>query len=107
LVEAKVKKVYSAHYHRRAGGEYKGLEVVVTGALGTNLKTKEPDKKLTEIEKINFKITNNLSFGGLVTEENVSGLMVVTVTKKGLSDKWLTIKDIKAKIEQTKDNTMF
>lgn len=35
--EAGVKKIFCGHYHRNAGGFYKGLEVVVTTAIGCQL----------------------------------------------------------------------
>lgn len=99
MVKANVKKVYCAHYHRRAGGKYKELEVVVSGALGTNILTKEvpPGLQQSRIEAINFKLSYE-GFGGTEADEETSGLQVVTVSKEGLSEEWLNIKQIKKEI---------
>jgi len=99
MVKANVKKVYCAHYHRRAGGKYKELEVVVSGALGTHILTKEVPRSLqkSRIEAINFKLSYE-GFGGVEASEETSGLQVVTVSKEGLSEEWLNIKQIKKEI---------
>jgi len=99
MVKANVKKVYSAHYHRRAGGKYKDLEVVVTGALGTHIRTKEVPRNLqnSRLDEINFKISYE-GFGGVEANEETSGLQVVTVRKEGLSEKWLNIRQMKKEI---------
>merc|ERR1711920_66924 len=99
MVKANVKKVYCAHYHRRAGGKYKELEVVVSGALGTHIVTKDIPLSLqkSRIEAINFKLSYE-GFGGVEANEETSGLQVVTVSKEGLSEEWLNIKQIKKEI---------
>jgi len=101
MVKANVKKVYSSHYHRRAGGWYKDLEVVVSGALGTNIRTKETplDFQKSRIDEINFKLSYE-GFGGVEASEEISGLQVVTVRKEGLSEKWLNIRQIKKEINE-------
>jgi len=99
MVKANVKKVYWSHYHRRAGGKYKDLEVVVSGALGTHIRTKEvpPNHKKSRIDEINFKLSYE-GFGGVEANEETSGLQVVTVSKEGLSEEWLNIRQIKKEI---------
>jgi len=99
MVKANVKKVYCSHYHRRAGGNYKNLEVVVSGALGTNILTKDTPLNLQEsrIDEINFKLSYE-AFGGVVANEEISGLQVVTVRKEGLSEEWLSIRQIKKEL---------
>lgn len=99
MVEANVRKVYSAHYHRRAGGVYKGLEVVVSGALGTHIRTKDVpiEYQDSKLDEINFKLSFQ-GFGGTETNEHTSGLQVVTVTKDGLNEEWLTIAQMRNKI---------
>jgi len=99
MLKANVKKVYCAHYHRRAGGIYKELEVVVTGALGTHIRTKEVPKKFqrSKLEEINFKLSYE-GFGGTEVNEKTSGLQVVTVSKTGLEEEWLNIAQITEKI---------
>jgi len=101
MVNAGVKKVYSSHYHRRAGGKYKGLEVVVTGAIGTHIVTKEVPEKYqgSKLDEYNFKLSYE-GFERTETNEDTSGLQVVTVTKEGLSEKWLTIADITKELKQ-------
>jgi len=99
MVNANVRKVYSAHYHRRAGGVYEGLEVVVSGALGTHIRTKDVPIEYQDswLDEINFKLSFQ-GFGGTETNEDTSGLQVVTVTKEGLSEEWLTIAQMRNKI---------
>lgn len=92
LVEANVKKVYCSHYHRRAGGKYKGLEVVVSGAVGTHIRTKEVPLEFegSRLDEINFKLSY-AGFGGTETKEDTSGFNVVTVSREGFSEEWLSI----------------
>jgi len=103
MVKAGVKKVYCAHYHRRAGGKYKELdkelEVVVSGALGTHIRTKEVPSNFqnSRLDEINFKLSRE-GFGGLEANEETSGLQVVTVRKEGLSEEWLNIAQMKKEI---------
>jgi len=96
MLKAKVSKVYCSHYHRRAGGKYKGLEVVVTGAVGTHIRTKTVPKELkkSKLDAYNFKLSYE-GFEGTETNEKTSGLMVVTVDKRGLSEEWMNIAQIK------------
>merc|ERR1719184_532220 len=97
MVSAGVKNVYCAHYHRRAHGLYKGLKVMVTGALGTSIFTKdEPeDMKGNEVAVASFKVSGE-AFNGLGAKEDKSGLYVVTVGKtKVLKEKWMSIADMK------------
>jgi len=99
MLEANVKKVYSSHYHRRAGGKYKELEVVVTGAIGTQILTKNvpPEFEGSKLDEINFKLAYE-GFGGVETNEESSGLLVVTVSKDGLSEKWINVKEMRMEI---------
>jgi len=101
MVKANVKKVYCSHYHRRAGGKYKDLEVVVSGALGTSIRTKKVPRhhQKSRIDEINFKLSYE-GFGGVEANEETSGLQVVTVRKEGLSEEWLSIKQIKEEISE-------
>jgi len=101
MVKSNVKKVYCSHYHRRAGGKYKDkdLEVVVSGALGTSILTKKAPPNLSRIEEINFKLSYE-GFGGVEANEETSGLQVVTVSKEGLSEEWLSIRQIKEVISE-------
>jgi len=98
MVNAGVKKVYCAHYHRRAGGKYRGLEVVVSGALGTHIRTKPvPDEiRGSRLKEINFKLSFQ-GFEGTETNAETSGLHVVTVTRDSLTEKWLSIAEITKK----------
>jgi len=102
MLKANVKKVYCAHYHRRAGGKYKELEVVVSGALGTHIRTKEVPRNLQNsgLDGINFKISYE-GFGGVEANEETSGLQVVTVRKEGLSEEWLNIRQMKKEINSS------
>jgi len=101
MVDANVKKVYCAHYHRRSGGKYRGLEVVVSAALGTHIRTKPVPKELlgSRLDGINFKLSYD-GFGGTETNEETSGLQVVTVTRDGLTENWLTIAEITKEISR-------
>jgi len=91
---AGVQNVYCAHYHRQAHGRYKGVKVMVTGALGTSIFTKEaPEaiKQKGEIEVASFKVSFD-GFGGLGAKEDKSGLYVVNVgEKKVISEEWMSI----------------
>lgn len=91
---AGVKNVYCAHYHRQAQGKYKGLKVMVTGALGTSIFTKEAPEDIQQkgaIEVASFKVSRE-GFGGLGPEEDKSGLYVVNVGKeKVISEDWMSI----------------
>jgi len=103
MVEAGVRNMYCAHYHRRAGGTYNGLKVMVTGAVGTVIFTKDlpEDVKEDEVKKANFKISFE-GFGGLSAEPKDSGLYVVTVKKEGTYETWMSIGDISKKIQYGK-----
>jgi len=100
MFKGKVKKVYCSHYHRRAGGKYKDLEVVVTGALGTHIRTKNVPLELqgSRLDEINFKLSYE-GFGGVEASEETSGLQVVTVSKDGLTEEWLNIKQMMKEIK--------
>jgi len=108
MVEANVKKVYCSHYHRRAGGMYKGLEVVVTGAVGTHIRTKDVpiEYQGNKLDEINFKLSFQ-GFGGVETNENTSGLQVVTVSKEGLKEEWLTIAQMKKETDYWRNHSKF
>lgn len=103
MVKANVKKVYCSHYHRRAGGKYKDLEVVVSGALGTHILTKEVpiEFQRSKLDEINFKLSYK-GFGGVETNENTSGLQLVSVSLNGLSEEWLSIAQIRKEITESK-----
>jgi len=100
MLKAGVTKVYCAHYHRRAGGIYKGLEVVVAGALGTHIVTKDVPQELrrSKLDEINFKLSYQ-GFGGTEVSEKTSGLLVVSVSREGLDEEWLNISQITKEIE--------
>jgi len=99
MLKADVRKVYCSHYHRRAGGTYKDLEVVVSGALGTHILTKDVPEEFqkSKLDEMNFKLSYE-GFGGTETNEDTSGLQVVTISRKGLSEEWLNISQIKKEI---------
>jgi len=99
MLKANVSKVYCSHYHRRAGGIYKDLEVVVSGAVGTHILTKDVPVKFqkSKLDQFNFKLSYE-GFGGTEANEDTSGLQVVTVSRKGLSEEWLNITQIKKEI---------
>jgi len=103
MLKADVKKVYCSHYHRRAGGKYKGLEVVVSGALGTHILTKDVPKEFrgSKLDEINFKLSYQ-GFGGTEVNEKTSGLQVVSVSSEGLDEEWLSIAQITKEIESKK-----
>jgi len=99
MVAAGVKNVYCAHYHRRAQGVYKELKVMVTGALGTSIFTKEDPEDIQgegkDVERANFRISRE-GFGGLGAKEEKSGLYVVTVGEKEvMSEDWMSILEMK------------
>jgi len=100
MLKADVKKVYCSHYHRRAGGKYKGLEVVVSGAVGTHIRTKDVPAELrsSKLDAINFKLSYQ-GFGGTEVNEETSGLQVVSVSREGLNEEWWNIAEIKKEIE--------
>lgn len=100
MLKADVKKVYCSHYHRRAGGIYKGLEVVVSGALGTHILTKDTPKELrkSKLDEINFKLSYQ-GFGGTEVNEKTSGLQIVSVSREGLNEKWLNIAQMKKELK--------
>jgi len=104
LEKGKVKKVYCSHYHRRAGGKYKDLEVVVSGALGTHISTKRVPLELegSRLDEINFKLSYQ-GFGGVETNEETSGLQVVTVSEEGLTEEWLNINRIMKEIKKPRE----
>lgn len=99
LVNAGVKKFYCAHYHYNSGGEYNGLQVVVASALGTHIKRNNPPQHIKDdrVQVANYMI-GGTSFGGLALDEDTSGLLVVTVAQKSLSEKWLTIANMNEEI---------
>jgi len=105
MVDANVKKVYCAHYHRNSRGKYRGLEVVVSGALGTHIRTKPvPDELLgSKLGEINFKLSR-AGFEATETNPKTSGLQVVTVTRDRLTEKWLSIAEITKKISDFESN---
>jgi len=100
MVEAGVRNMYCAHYHRRAEGTYKDLKVMITGAVGTSIMTKDVPKDIKgdELGEANFKISFD-AFGGLNAKPEISGLYVVTVREDGVSEEWMSIADITKKIE--------
>ncbi|NXG05757.1 CPPED phosphatase, partial [Sakesphorus luctuosus] len=64
LHKAGIKAVFTGHYHRNAGGSYKGLEVVVSSAIGCQL------------------------------GEDTHGLRVVVVTEEKLVHRYYTLKEL-------------
>jgi len=102
MVEANIKKIFCAHYHRRAGGKYKGLEVVVSAALGTCIRTKSLPDEMEDrsLNAINFKLSFE-GFGGTEAVEKTSGLHVVTVNKESITEKWLNVEDMMKNISQS------
>jgi len=101
MLKANIKKVYCSHYHRRAGGWYKELEVVVTGAIGTQILTKTvpPELKDSKLDAINFKLGFE-GFGGVEANEETSGLLIVTVNKEALGEQWINIKEMRKEMEK-------
>lgn len=82
VMEAGVTKWFCGHYHRNAGGNCGGLEVVVTGAVGCNI---EDDGK----DPLGLKgITK------LFCETATSGFRVVTVRERMIEHQWVTLDDI-------------
>jgi len=105
MIDAGVKNMYCAHYHRRAEGTYKDFKVMVTAAVGTSIFTKEcPDDVKDELEQANFKISRE-GFGGLGAEPETSGLYVVTIGENGPSEKWMSISDICEDMDVEKKST--
>jgi len=96
MVAAGIKNVYCAHYHRRAEGTYKDLKVMVAGALGTSIFTKDipPHIKGNKVDEASFKVSNKGAFGGLGVDEDASGLYVVTVSKKEVTEKWMSVSEM-------------
>jgi len=89
-----VSHYFSGHYHRNAGGLYKSqstgktVEVVVTGAVGTNI-VDRPGNKPVALG----------GFGDPVLGRSTSGLRLVTVqNEKTVSHKWYNFDDL-AKVQ--------
>jgi len=103
FVDAGVLKMYCAHYHRNAGGSYRGMKVLVAGPIGTYIRTKDvPDEFMGEDEEsrlkaINFKLSRQ-GFKNVESIEETSGLYVCTVTKEGINDQWLNVAAITKEI---------
>ncbi|XP_063853886.1 LOW QUALITY PROTEIN: serine/threonine-protein phosphatase CPPED1-like [Scylla paramamosain] len=51
FIDAGVKYVFCGHYHRNAGGEHNGLEVVVTSAVGAQLGTDPNGYRVVNVVK--------------------------------------------------------
>jgi len=102
MAKANIKKIYCAHYHRRSGGKYKGIEVVVSAAVGTCIRTKPLPKEIqkSHLDGINFRLGFE-GFGGTVAEERTSGLQIVTVSKERLTERWLNIREIRRELNQS------
>ncbi|XP_072043381.1 serine/threonine-protein phosphatase CPPED1-like [Amphiura filiformis] len=69
LHKAGVQYIFCGHYHRNAGGDYKGMQLIVTSALGCPL------------------------------GEAKSGLRVVKVTEEAITHQYYAVKDIPHKVE--------
>jgi hypothetical protein len=86
---AAVSVCFCGHYHRNAGGVYeqpdgRRAEVVVTGACGTNVSTRETGNPL-EIEGM-----------GTCREvsDEVSGMRLVCVGETSVDHAWYTFRDL-------------
>jgi len=99
MYKADVHKMYCAHYHRNAGGWYKGIEVVTTAAIGTSIRTKTVplEFKNDDMKSFNFKLSR-AGFGGVEAGETISGLRICHVTSKKITDEFLTVEDISKEI---------
>jgi len=73
LNDADVSHLFCGHYHRNAGGKYKDLEVVVTGAVGTNIiNSAVPGSDALDKSGI----------GEMICDDDTSGLRIVAVKEK-------------------------
>jgi len=80
-------KLFCGHYHRNKRGMYRGLEIVVTGAIGSNiLPSDHPDSDSLELSGV----------GGFECSEEISGLRIVGVRRKDVIHKWYTLAEAKA-----------
>jgi len=87
LTRNEFSKLFCGHYHRNRKGTYKGLEIVVTGAVGSNILTSDhPDSDSLEVSGV----------GGFACSEEISGLRIVGVGRKDVIHKWYTFAEAKA-----------
>lgn len=82
FLAAGVSTIFCGHYHRNAGGSYKGMEEVVTSAMGCTLSEN----------------TSVLEIG-----DTPSGLRVVKVHEKSISHQYYGMDDIPATIDLGQD----
>jgi len=86
LVKGQYSKLFCGHYHRNAGGTYKDLEVVVTGAVGSSiLPSSLPGADPLEIS----------GMGGFECTEDTSGMRIVGVRRDEVVHKWFTLERAK------------
>lgn len=83
-----VKKWFCGHYHRNAGGVYQDacgrqLEVVVTGAVGSQITDKEGADPLSKA-----------GIGGFLIGEDISGLRLVRVLPDRIEHEWKTFREL-------------
>jgi hypothetical protein len=93
-----VKTVFCGHYHRNAGGVYTGpdgpdgadrsVEVVVTGAVGTNVGEKE-GAPVGSKEELNI-----VGMGKPIVSDEVSGMRIVEVRTGGVQHTWYNFKQL-------------
>ena len=94
LASHRVSACFCGHYHRNGGGMFSSaagheLEVVVTGACGVNVSTREVGNPL-EIE--------GMGTAREVTQD-VSGMRIVHVSEAGVQHRWYTFREL-AKVTQ-------
>jgi hypothetical protein len=92
-----VTAVFCGHYHRNAGGWYEErdgasvtdcVEVVVTGAVGTNVLSNASAPPGSEDE------LNICGMGAPTTGGDVSGMRIVEVDAEAVRHRWYTLNEI-------------
>lgn len=88
---------FCGHYHRNAGGVYRAgdgreLEVVVTGAVGTQI-----------VDKPGGEPLGLSGIGGHLIGEECSGLRVVRVSQDGVKHEWRTFAELRASAAQAEN----
>jgi len=88
MAKGGVKAWFAGHFHRNAGGVYRDaegrqLEVVVTGAVGSQIKDKEGSDPL-----------GKAGIGGFTIGEDVSGLRLVRVLPDRIEHEWKTFREL-------------
>jgi 3',5'-cyclic AMP phosphodiesterase CpdA len=95
FVDAGVGSWFCGHFHRNAGGWYRRggskLEVIVTAAIGTNLKS-DPVKDAITLESLNAAVLN----------EEESGFRVVQVNEGNVAHQWIPLSNYRSSTQESR-----